>query len=95
MDRIKDVDALCTLLLVGATFSNDVVTLRERCQSNLQLELEGLQEKVKAFELLMAENSNCLEEKRLMTENWATIKSQSSSSTHGFSSFKKKILKKA
>ena len=51
-------DELCALLLVGATFSSDVVTLRERYQSNLQLELEELQEKVKAVDLLMAENSS-------------------------------------
>ena len=38
-------DALCSLLLVGATFSSDVVTLRARHQLNLQLELEGLQGK--------------------------------------------------
>ena len=61
LDRSKDVDELCALLLVGATISSDVVTLRERYQSNLQLELEELQEKVKAVELLMTENSNCLE----------------------------------
>ena len=58
-------DELYAMLLVGATFSSDVVTLRERYQSNLQLELEGLQKKVKAIELLKAENSSCLEERRL------------------------------
>ena len=75
LDRSKDVDELCTLLLVGATFSSDVVTLRERYQSNLQLELEGLQEKVKAVDVLMAENSSRLEKRRLMMQNWAAIKS--------------------
>ena len=86
-------DELCGLLLVGATFSSDVVTLRERYQSNLQLELEGLQKKVKAVELLMAENSSRLEKRRLMVENWAATKSQSSSLTHGFISIKKSLKK--
>ena len=35
--------------------------------------LEGLQEKVKAVELLMAENSSCLEQRRLVLENWTAI----------------------
>ena len=39
LDRSIDVDELCALLLASATFSSDVVTLRERYQSNLQLEL--------------------------------------------------------
>jgi hypothetical protein len=87
------VDELYALLLVGATFSSDVVTLRERYQSNLQLELERLQEKVKAVELLMSENSSRLEKRRLMMQNWAAIKSQSQLLTHGFISFKKSIKK--
>ena len=66
LDRSKDVDELCGLLLVSATFSSDVVTVRERYQSNLLLELEGLQAKVKAVELLMAENSSRLEQRRLI-----------------------------
>ena len=80
LDRSKDVDELCTLLLVCATFSSDVVTLRERLQSNLQLELEGLQEKEEkeAVELLMAENSSCLV-KRLLMDSWAALKWQSPS----------------
>ena len=86
-------DELCALLLVGATFSSDVVTLRERCQSNLQLELEGLQEKVKAVELLMAKNSSRLDQRQLLVDNWAAIKSQSLSLTHGFISFNKSIKK--
>ena len=86
-------DELCALLLVCATYSSDVVTLRERHQSNLQLELEGLQKKVKAVELLMAENSSRLEKRRLMVENWAATKSQSSSLTHGFISIKKSLKK--
>ena len=67
LDRSKDIDELCTLLLVGATFLSDVVTLRERLQSNLQLELQGLQEKEEkeAVELLMAENSSRLEKKAI------------------------------
>ena len=93
LDRSKDVDELCALLLVGATFSSDVVTLRERCQSNLQLELEGLQEKVKAVELLMAKNSSRLDQRQLLVDNWAAIKSQSLSLTHGFISFNKSIKK--
>ena len=96
LDRSKDVEQLCTLLLVGATFSSDVVTLQERLQSNLQLELEGLQEKEEkeAVELLMAENSSCLERRRLMMQNWAALKWQSPSVkglAHGFISFKKSL----
>ena len=30
LDRTKDLDELCNLLLVGATHSSDLVTLRER-----------------------------------------------------------------
>ncbi len=92
-------DELCALLLVGATISSDVVTLRERYQSNLQLELEGLQEKEEkeAVELLMSENSSRLKQGRLMMQNWAAIKSQSPSVNgllaHGFISFKKSIKK--
>ena len=91
-------DELCTLLVVGATFSSDVVTLRERLQSNLQLELQGLQEKEKkeAVEVLMAENSSCLERRRLMMENWAALKWQSplvNRLAHGFISFKKSLKK--
>ena len=44
-DRSKDVDELCAELLITATFASDVVNLRERNQSNLKLELEGLQKK--------------------------------------------------
>lgn len=44
-DRSKDVDELCTELLIAATFASDVVNLREQNQSNLKLELEGLQKK--------------------------------------------------
>jgi len=91
LNRSKDVDELCSLLLVGATLSSDVATLRERYQSNIQLELEELKEKVKAVELLMTENNSRLEQRRLMVENWAEIKSQSSSLTHGFISFKKSL----
>ena len=86
-------DELCALLLVGATFSSDVVTLRERYQSNLQLELEDLREKVKAVELLVAQNSSFLEQRRLMMQNWAAIKSQSLSMAHGFISLKKSLKK--
>ncbi len=95
LDRSKDVDELCALLLVGATFSSDVVTLRERLQSILQLELEGLQEKEEkeAVELLMAENSSRLEKRRLMMENWAALKRPSPSLSHGFISFKKSLKK--
>jgi len=42
LDRNKDMDELCNLLLVGATFSSDVVTLRELFQLNLQLKLKGI-----------------------------------------------------
>ena len=75
------------------------MTLRERYQSNLQLELEGLQEKEEkeAVELLMSENSSRLKQGRLMMQNWAAIKSQSPSVNgllaHGFISFKKSIKK--
>ena len=34
-------DELCALLLVGATFSSDVVTLRERLELNFQMELDS------------------------------------------------------
>ena len=91
LDRSKDVDELSALLLVGATFSRDVVTLRERYQSNLQLELEDLREKVKAVELLVAQNSSFLEQRRLMMQNWAAIKSQSLSMAHGVISLKKSL----
>ena len=95
LDRSKDVDELCALLLVDATFSSEVVTLRERLHLNLQLELEGLQEKKekKAVELLMAENSSCLDKRRLMMQNWAALKWQSPSLIHGFISFKKSLKK--
>ena len=95
LDRSKDVDELCALLLVGATISSDVVTLRERYQSNLQLELEGLQKKEEKeeVEFLMAENSSCLEKRRLMMQNWAALKWQSPSLIHGFISFKKSLKK--
>ena len=91
-------EELCALLLVGVTFSSDVVTLRERLQSNLQMELEGLQEKEEkeAVELLMAENSSCLEQRRLMMQNWAALKWQSPSVNglaYGFISFKKSLKK--
>ena len=92
----RNMDDLCTLLLVGATFSSDVLTLRERYPSNLQLELEGLQEKIsKTVQSLMEENSSCLELRRLVVENWAGMKSQSrlSLTQQGFISFKS-ILKK-
>ena len=83
----------CTLLLVGATFSSDVVTLRERYQLNLQLEFEELQENVKAVELLMSENSSRLVKRRLMMKNWAAIKTQSLLVNHGFISFKNSLKK--
>ena len=89
-------DELCTLLQICATHSSDIVTLWERLKWNLQLmELEGLQgqEEKEAVELLMAENSSCSEKRRLTTENWAAIKSQSLSMVHSFISFKKSLKK--
>jgi len=41
----------------------------------------------------MAENSSCLEKRRLMVENLAAMKSQSQSLTYGFISFKKSLKK--
>ena len=80
---------------VAATYSSDVVTLRERYPSNLQLELEGLQEKIsKTVQSLLEENSSCcLEKRRLMVENWSAIRYHSQSLTYGFISFKKSLKK--
>ena len=41
----------------------------------------------------MAENSICLEKRRLMMQNWAALKWQSPSLIHGFISFKKSLKK--
>jgi len=54
------------------------VTLCELFQSNFQLEVEVLEEKVKPVELLMAETAaawELLELRRLVKQNWAAMKS--------------------
>ena len=53
-------DELCSLLPVGATFSSDIVTLRERLQSNLQLEPEGLQENERKAEAMATRRTNAV-----------------------------------
>ena len=85
-------EEICALLLVAATYSSDIVTLREKLHDHLKWQLQ--KKKVKAVQSLMAENRKCLEERRVLMENWAGMKIQSPDNENdGFISFKKSLEK--
>jgi len=97
LDRSKDVDELCALLLAAATLFSDIVLLREQFHLKLQLKLKGLlkNEEKEAVELLMAENIRCLVTRRSMAEKWAGMKTESTmvNGIFGFISFYKYVEK--